>query len=136
MVRLSAPGLDAVEEAIRYFSDAAASIAYAEPDYVQRLCAVPNDTNYGDLWGMKAIDMPKVWDIETGSGDVVVAVIDSGMDMDHPDLLPNLWTNDGEIAGDNIDNDGNGYTDDVHGWDFVSEDKDPEDGNGHGCEPR
>ena len=132
IVRLEAPGLDAVDQAVAYFTAAAESIAYAEPDYVRHLSGVPNDTLYGNLWGMPKISAPDAWDITTGSSDSVVAVIDTGMDMDHPDLLANLWINVMEIAGDGVDNDGNGYIDDVNGWDFVTEDQDPEDGDGHG----
>lgn len=132
VIQLEAPGLDAIDQAVAYFMEAAESIAYAEPDYVRYLSIVPNDTMYGNLWGMPAISAPDAWDITTGSSDSVVAVIDTGMDMDHPDLLANLWINTSEIAGDGVDNDGNGYVDDVNGWDFVTEDKDPEDGDGHG----
>ncbi|MBN2162630.1 MAG: S8 family serine peptidase [Pontiellaceae bacterium] len=132
VVHLAAPGLDAVEQAVAYFSEAAASIAYAEPDFIRSFSAVPNDPEYGSLWGLSAISMPDAWNITTGSRDTIVAVIDTGMDMDHPDLLGNLWINSVEIANDNIDNDGNGYVDDVNGWDFVSEDNLPEDADGHG----
>ena len=132
VVRLAAPSLDAVEKAVAYFTDAAASIAYAEPDFIRHFSVIPNDSDYGSLWGLSAISMPSAWDISTGSREVVVAVIDTGMDMDHPDLAANLWTNAVEIAGDEIDNDGNGFVDDVNGWDFVASDNDPEDGNGHG----
>ncbi|WP_372807996.1 S8 family serine peptidase [Pontiella sp.] len=134
IVQLQAPSLDAVDEAIGYFSEAAAAVAYAEPDYVRHISGtVPNDLMYGDLWAMPQISAPDAWSITTGSDDIVVAVIDTGMDMDHADLLSNLWANDGEIAGDDIDNDGNGYVDDVNGWDFVSTTNGvPEDGHGHG----
>ncbi len=132
IVRLEAPGLDAVDQAIEYFSQAASSIAYAEPDYVRHFSSVPNDPMYGNLWGMPKISMPDAWDLSTGDSDIVVAVIDTGMDMDHPDLLANLWSNSIEIPGDGVDNDGNGYIDDINGWDFVSGDDDPEDGDGHG----
>ncbi len=132
IVRLEAPGLDAVEQAVEYFAAEARSIAYAEPDYVRHLTAVPNDTMYGNLWGMPKISMPDAWDITTGSSDAVVAVIDTGMDLDHPDLEANLWINSIEIPGDGKDNDGNGYVDDINGWDFVSDDDDPNDSDGHG----
>ena len=67
-----------------------------------------------------------------GSPDVVVAVIDTGVDYNHIDLRNNIWTNSGEIPNNGIDDDGNGYVDDVHGWDCVGNDKDPMDDNGHG----
>jgi len=132
VVHLEAPGLDAIEEAVQYFSKEVESIAYAEPDYVRHTTSIPNDPMYGNLWGLAKISMPDTWDLATGSRDSVVAVIDTGMDMDHPDLLENLWINTIEIPNDGADNDGNGYIDDVNGWDFVSEDDDPEDGDGHG----
>jgi subtilisin family serine protease len=71
------------------------------------------------------------WQTSRG-GDVTVAVIDTGAQLTHPDLAPNLWTNTGEIAGNGIDDDHNGYVDDVHGYDFVGGDGDPSDDNGHG----
>ncbi len=132
VVQLESTTLDALETAIKFYSEAADKVAYAEPDYVRYPTALPNDTDYGQLWGMTKISAPAAWDISTGNSNVVVAVIDSGMDMDHPDLLSNLWSNDGEIAGDGIDNDNNGYIDDVNGWNFVANSKDPEDDQSHG----
>ena len=69
---------------------------------------------------------------QTTGADVTVAIIDSGIDLGHPDLAPNLWTNPGEIPGNGVDDDGNGYVDDVHGYDFVDNDGTPQDANGHG----
>jgi subtilisin family serine protease len=107
----------------------------------------PNDPGYGEMWGLHNwgqtggtldtdIDAPEAWDITTGDGDIVVAVIDSGIDLNHPDLSANIWTNPGEIPGNGIDDDGNGYIDDVHGWDFSSNDNNPSDDigvcGGHG----
>lgn len=103
---------------------------------------LPNDPLYSvvapnarDQVGSNApqlINAAEAWNLTTGSTDVVVAVIDSGIDLEHPDLAPNLWTNPGEIAGNFIDDDGNGFIDDVHGWDFVENDNRPQDDNGHG----
>jgi subtilisin family serine protease len=75
--------------------------------------------------------MTTAWQ-QTVGGNVTVAVIDSGIDLDHPDLAANLWTNPGEIPGNGADDDGNGYVDDVHGYDFIGRDADPGDPNGHG----
>ncbi len=108
----------------------------ATPNYYRYIDIVPDDADFGDLWGLHNvgqdggtpdadIDAPEAWDITVGSRDVVVAVIDSGVDLTHPDLVDNLWTNPGEIAGNGIDDDGNGFVDDVHGWDFSSDDNDP-----------
>ncbi len=85
----------------------------------------PNDPLYSEQWYLEKIGAPVVWEQTTGSSDVIVAVLDTGFDMDHPDLIGNLWTNPGEIEGDGIDNDGNGYIDDFHGYDFVEGDGTP-----------
>ncbi|MHB1317810.1 MAG: S8 family peptidase [Anaerolineae bacterium] len=93
---------------------------------------VPNDPYYDTFQtNLSLIGMPQAWDLSLGSGQIV-AVIDSGIDLQHPDLRDRLWSNSGEIAGDLADDDGNGYVDDVVGWDFVSGDALPEDGYGHG----
>jgi subtilisin family serine protease len=105
--------------------------------------AVPSDPAFAEQWGLRnsgqhggtpAVDINAVaaWDVTTGSRAVVVAVIDSGADLTHPDLVGNLWRNPGEIPGNGIDDDGNGFVDDIHGWDFVDDDAVPQDGYGHG----
>jgi len=86
----------------------------------------------GNHWGNDMVNAPEVWARGyTGSG-IVVAVLDTGVDYNHADLRGNIWRNPGEIAGNGIDDDGNGYIDDVHGWDFINNDNDPLDRNGHG----
>jgi subtilisin family serine protease len=115
-------------------------VAYAEPDYLWEADSVPNDYDFGKLWGLdnasdNDIDAPEAWDITLGSPNIVVAVIDEGVDIHHPDIASNIWVNPGEIPNDGIDNDGNGYTDDVNGWDFYHYDNsifDPADGDDHG----
>ncbi|MGI9470896.1 MAG: S8 family serine peptidase [Rubripirellula sp.] len=118
-------------------------VDYAEPDYHVRMTAVPNDPMFDQQWDMHNlgqtsgtidadIDAPEAWDVSTGNGSTIVAVIDTGVDYRHPDLAPNIWTNPGEIPGDGIDNDNNGYVDDIHGYDFFNEDGDPLDDHNHG----
>jgi subtilisin family serine protease len=131
-------------------------VTHAEPDLVRRLqVSNPNDTFYKSpyfyLWGLNNtgqtftlnntsytgtpdadIDGPEAWDLSRGSPNVRVAVIDSGMQLNHPDLAANLWTNPGEIPGNGVDDDGNGRIDDVNGWDFINNDNDPSDDDGHG----
>ena len=119
-------------------------VVYAEPDYVVHIQAVtPNDPSFSSLWGMNNtgqtggvsdadIDAPEAWSISTGSSTVVVAAIDTGVDYNHADLAANIWTNPGEIAGDGLDNDHNGYIDDVHGIDACNHDSNPMDDHGHG----
>ena len=83
-------------------------------------------------WNLNAIGAPEAWAAGyTGLG-ITVAIIDTGVDLDHPDLVQNLFVNPGEIAGNGIDDDGNGFVDDIHGFDFADRDADPNDGNGHG----
>jgi subtilisin family serine protease len=107
-------------------------VAYAEPNFRYRIDAlIPDDSLFGQQWGMTKIDAPGAWDSGTGSADVVVAVLDAGLEYEHPDLDGNLWLNPGEIP-DTVDNDGNGFDDDQAGWDFVGDDNDPRDANGHG----
>ena len=99
---------------------------YVEPDFVLRPASqIPNDPGFGGQWGLDKIQAPLAWDKTTGSHSVVVAVLDSGFDYNHPDLAANIFVNPGEIAGDGIDNDENGFVDDFRGWDFGWDDNDP-----------
>jgi subtilisin family serine protease len=107
------------------------NVLYAEPDFLVRATLTPNDPGYGSLWGMTNIGAPAAWNTTTGSPAVVVAIIDTGMDRSHPDLQGNLWQNPGETLN-GLDDDGNGYVDDLHGWDFAYGDNDPSDVHGHG----
>ena len=112
-------------------------VLYAEPNYLNELSVLPNDPMFGRLWGLSQpsdadIDAPSAWNRETGSSNVVVAVVDSGLAYGHPDLNGNVWTNPGETPGNGLDDDGNGFVDDVRGWDFVQDDAAPLDFLGHG----
>lgn len=85
----------------------------------------PNDPLYGDQWHHVKMQNNLAWDIQKGSPSVIVAVLDDGVHYTHPDLAEGIWINTGEIAGDGIDNDGNGFIDDVYGWDFSSNNNNP-----------
>jgi Subtilase family/Bacterial Ig-like domain (group 3)/FG-GAP-like repeat len=116
-------------------------VEFVEPERTFTISQIPNDPflsssgtwgqPYGDLWGLPAINAPAAWDTAQGDG-VVVAVIDTGVDYNHPDLAGNIWTNPNEVPGNFLDDDGNGFTDDFHGWNFVNNTNDPIDDNGHG----
>ena len=119
------------------------SIEYVELNQIYRLAVEnnPNDEEFSQLYGMTKIQAPFAWSITTGSKDILVGVIDSGVDYLHSDLSANYWTNEGEFGLDEngvdlstngIDDDENGYIDDYRGWDFMNNDNDPMDGNGHG----
>lgn len=125
-----APGADLEATAARYRADP--SVERVEKDWVCRLDRVPDDPRYGELWGLSRIAAPAAWDRTTGSREVVVAVIDTGVSRGHPDLAANIWTNTGEVPGNGLDDDRNGYVDDVNGWDFRNGDADPDDAHYHG----
>ena len=174
------PGAD-IEVLVKEYA-ALPEVELAEPNYLFRLtdavpdttlrpsrastpsteaAVIPNDPDFGLQWGLDYIDAPEAWDITMGDPSQVIAIIDTGVDLDHPDLASKIWTNPNELVGDanndgcpglcGVDDDGdgltdegeiadddeNGYVDDFNGWDWVSngegfEDNDPQDDNGHG----
>ncbi len=117
-------------------------IATAEPNYIYHPHSVPNDPfatssglwgqGFQDQWGLHLAEVFPAWDIETQSNEVIVAVVDSGLDFNHPEMAGRYWTNPNEIAGNGIDDDNNGYVDDHRGWDFVADTNSPTDTHGHG----
>lgn len=92
---------------------------------------VPDYGSFDD-WNLNAINAPEVWNAGYTGAGVTVAIVDSGVKWSHSDLVGSIWQNPGEISGDGIDNDNNGFIDDVRGWDFVQDDADPDDGGTHG----
>jgi len=116
-------------------------VEMVEPNYIFKIAMTPNDPYFSssgsiqdglqDLWGLHSIEMESAWNTAQGSG-IVVAVIDTGLDANHVDIAANIWTNTGEIPGNGMDDDYNGYIDDVHGWNFVLNNNSPTDGQGHG----
>ena len=114
------------------------NVKYAQPNRWRTASAsTPNDPLFGQLWGLNTIQAPQAWDVFKGV-DTLVAVVDEGIEYDHPDLAPNIWNNPGEAGGTpGADDDGNGIVDDVHGADFAPDgpslpDGDPRDIGGHG----
>src|SRR5215204_6115845 len=140
-----------VQEAVQTY-EASPDVEYAEPDFKLYPSAIPNDPAFDRLWGPNNtgqstggqagtldadIDAPEAWNVSTGSLATVVGVIDEGMDINHPDLRDNIWRNPGEVPGDGVDNDNNGYVDDVNGYDFANDDAsvyDPDPITGRGDE--
>jgi subtilisin family serine protease len=125
-----------------------ADVRYAEPNWIyQASSTTPDDPLFGGLWGLSNtgqavngqagtadvdIDAPEAWDVNRGSASTVVAVVDTGVAFEHPDLAPNMWSNPGETAGNGVDDEGNGMVDDTRGWDFVGDDNNPWDYTDHG----
>lgn len=120
-------------------------VDYVQPNAVlENQATTPNDTNFLNTWGQHNsgqftgsvadadIDAPEAWDLTTGSSNIVVGVIDTGVKWNHTDLTNNMWVNPGEISGNGIDDDGNGFVDDIYGYDFVNNDGNPMDDHGHG----
>lgn len=142
------PATTNVEQLVKAYQ-ASGVFADVTPDYlVGNYTTTPNDPEFYKSWGLynsglysfnsvasiagRDIDAKLAWDLTQGSSSVVVAVIDAGMKLDHPEFSGRIWTNSGEIAGNGIDDDNNGYIDDYQGWDWVNNDNNPTDDNGHG----
>ena len=114
-------------------------VEYAVPEYIRttnslkdralgdenQIDYISDDPFYDIQWHLPAVNAAPAWDFEDGDPDVVIAIVDNGVDWDHPDLLSKIWKNSGEISGNGIDDDQNGYIDDVRGWDFVNNDNNP-----------
>lgn len=138
-----APGADPLEVVAAL--EASGLVAWAEENTIGVYTDVPNDANFGNQWslnntgqsgGTPGADVSAVqaWDIETGDPSVTIAIIDSGTQISHPDLNSNIWANTDEIPENGLDDDNNGYVDDTVGWDFASNDNDPETTGSHGTQ--
>jgi subtilisin family serine protease len=119
------------------------AVESADPNYLRRLQVDPNDTSFGTQWALKNtgqsggvvgadISATAAWNTTTGASTVVVGVMDTGVYLAHLDLAANIWLNPGDSTVNTVDEDGNAYVDDINGWDFVSNDNDPRDEQGHG----
>jgi subtilisin family serine protease len=148
---------ESVAAEVRAFEDRP-EVAYAQPNYLRKAMAVPNDPRFAQQWGLHNtgqsvggtvgsvdadIDAPEAWSLTKGSERVTVAVVDTGVSYTHGDLAANVWRNPGEVADNGVDDDSNGYVDDVRGWDFShledprtglarAKSNDPSDAHGHG----
>ncbi len=132
VVQLPEATLDAVPDALRALAAALPDVT-AEPNFLLfPFQATPSDYHAAEMWGLENIEAPAAWTVSTGSASVVVAVIDTGIDLTHPDLASNIWINTAEIAGNGVDDDGNGFIDDVSGWNFAEGNASAADADDHG----
>ena len=134
VVRVKTGGL--LAEAAADLEDVA-GVEWAEPNYTLQLDLVPDDPHYDTVLPKQTpylnwIDAAGAWDVTRGRPEVVIAVLDTGVEMSHEDLAGAIWTNPGEIPSNGIDDEGNGFIDDEHGWDFADQDNMPDDDHGHG----
>ncbi len=117
--------------AARFTADPA--VSGVSPNYLRYVDALPpDDPGLALQWGLEDVRAGDAWQSTTGSGDVVIASVDTGVDVLHPDLAANMWHNPGEVPGNGVDDDGNGYVDDVYGIDAAYDDSVPMDDYGHG----
>ena len=133
------PGLFCLETAgdeaavIEAFSNRGDVLEFIEPVFTMEFFDnVPDDPNYPQMYGLERINAPDAWEEHVGLQEFTIAVIDSGSDITHPDLVDNLWVNVDEVPGNGIDDDNNGEIDDIHGFDYYDNDPNPSDQNGHG----
>jgi subtilisin family serine protease len=117
-----------IEEAINMLYSTGI-VDLAEPEYIERMDIIPNDSLLSRQYHLELIKAYEAWDVNLGDTTVVIAIVDTGIDVDHSDLKDNLWINPNDPV-DGVDNDGNGFIDDIHGWDFAGALEDnPDDGD-------
>ena len=124
ILRIEIPQNQNVYDAAEAFLDDP-RVIWAEPLYIRRIGFDVNDPLTGSQWFLDSLHCTQAWDLARGNASIVIGIVDTGVELAHPDLQANIWTNPGEIPGDGIDNDHNGYIDDVHGWDFGNNDANP-----------
>ncbi len=127
--------IDPMDAAAMILRDNKDVLDWAEPSFVYKSDYVPNDPAMNTQWHIQKINSYQAWDLNKGDTSVVIGIVDSGSDLDHPDLAANMKRNWLEIPGNGIDDDANGYIDDYKGWDFYANDNDPQiqpAGNTHG----
>ena len=131
--RIRIPDGMTIDEAISRYKGLG-TVEQVQPNFYYHLLATPNDPQYTSpgMYGLGKISAPSAWDLTTGNSAVVVADIDTGLRYTHEDIAPNAWINPGEISGNGVDDDANGFVDDIYGADFRYNDADPLDENGHG----
>jgi len=147
LVAFDDANLDTVPNAVAAYAQEKGLFEFAEADHIVHALATPNDPNLGFLWGLlnagqliqgvdgtpgADIKTTNAWNFTTGSSNIIVGMIDSGIDYNHPDLTNNMWRNPGEIPGNGVDDDGNGFVDDVFGYNFVTHTGNPYDDFYHG----
>ncbi len=137
------PEETSIEDALEYYRSYP-DVEFAEPNYIVRIAAIPDDPGYNKQWGLNNtgqfggipgadIKAQNAWELTKGSDNVIIAVLDSGVSYDHPDLKDNIWVNSVEMNGSpGVDDDRNGYVDDYYGWDYIDNDGYPSDYNQHG----
>ncbi len=135
--RLALPLHVSEEDAVSIYT-ASGVVEYAERHVLRYPQTIPNDPYFPEQWALPKIQAPAAWEVTRGSPEIIIAVIDTGIDLLHPDLAGNIWINQAELNGvSGEDDDGNGYIDDIYGWDFGgdiygAENNDPSDQSGHG----
>ena len=116
--------------------DGASFVLWSSPNFYvtgDQQDFIPDDPDYSEQYTHALVGSEAAWDFTLGDPSIIVGITDDGVDLTHPDLAPNVWTNTGEIAGNGIDDDNNGYVDDVHGWDWANDNNDPNpNGGSHG----